>query len=438
MDETECEPAAGVAGATVALSGRRLVFYALGGFGTGVLTTVPAVLLLYFCTEVLAMPAGLAALAVLLPKLWAILWDPMVGAWSDQTRSRLGRRRPFILAGTIGVPIFFLLLFGWPYPQGAAAFPPVLLLYLLMTSCYSIFAVPFVAVPAEASDDQAVREQITGWRIGFAMVGVFTGAAAGPAIAAAAGGGRHGYQVMAAVIGALCAVALASSFLATPSYFGASPADTRRRVPFRLQAIAEGAARFWRLTAVYLLQLLGVGAITALTPYWIVHVAGRAEGDAGLALGAMFLMTIVTVPLWMAAIRRWGADRALMASAAMFGGAALLLALPGGGPMLAAYAALGIPFAGIQVAAFALVAHAIHALPGEREGLFTGIWTAGEKSGLAVGAALAGFGLQLGGFVSAAPEQAAGTVQSLRWLIALGPMACMGFSMALLWKEARR
>ncbi|MCG2840636.1 MFS transporter [Sandaracinobacter sp. RS1-74] len=419
------------------LAGPRLGFYALGGFGTGVLTTVPAVLLLYFSTEVLGMPPGLAALVVLLPKLWAILWDPLVGAWSDRIRSRLGRRRPFILAGTVGGPIFFLLLFGWPYPQGAAAFVPVLLLYLLMTSFYSVFAVPFVAVPAEASDDAAVRERITGWRIGFAMIGVFTGAAAAPAIAAAAGGGRHGYQVMAAVIAALCAAALASSFLATPSHFRAMP-DAGSRPPFRLRALAERTARFWRLTGVYVLQLVGVGVVTALTPYWVVHVAKRSDGDAGLALGAMFLMTILTVPLWMAGIRRWTAGAMLGVSAAMFGAAALLLALPGGGPMLATYMLLGIPFAGIQLGAFALVAHVIHALAGEREGLFTGIWTAGEKSGLALGAALAGLGLQLGGFVSAAPEQSEAAIHSLRWLIAAGPMACMAFSLALLWKEMRR
>ncbi|QIG79366.1 MFS transporter [Stakelama tenebrarum] len=417
-----------------ALAGPRLGFWALGGFGTGVINTVPAALLLYFCTEILGISPGLAALAVLLPKLSAILWDPIVGGWSDNTRSRMGRRRPFILAGTIGVPLFFILLFSWPYPQGDAAFLPVMLFYLLMTSAYSLFAVPFVAVPAEASPDPVVRERITGWRIGFAMIGVFFGAAAGPFIAETVGGGRGGYMVMSITIAAMCLFALTSTFFATPSHFiapvagEASPARAR----FRPSALIRGAGRFWTLTAVYILQLIGIGAVTALTPYWMVQLAGLPAGETGTALGAMFLATIVTVPLWMRGIARWGASAALIASAAMFGGAALLLAMPDRVPMLPVYVALGVPFAGIQVAAFALVAHAIHAIPDDREGLFTGIWTAGEKSGLALGAALSGLGLQIGGFVSAAPVQSAEAVETLRWLIAAGPLACMLLSLALL------
>ncbi|WP_161956877.1 MFS transporter [Sphingosinithalassobacter portus] len=417
-----------------ALTGPRLGFWALGGFGTGVINTVPAALLLYFCTEILAISPGLAALAVLLPKLSAILWDPIVGGWSDNTRSRMGRRRPFILAGTIGVPLFFILLFSWPYPQGDAAFLPVMLFYLLMTSAYSLFAVPFVAVPAEASPDPVVRERITGWRIGFAMIGVFFGAAAGPFIAEQVGGGRGGYVVMSIVIAAMCLFALTSTFFATPSHFVAPPSGdvAPARARFRAGALIRGAGRFWMLTAVYILQLIGIGAVTALTPYWMVQLAGHSAGETGTALGAMFLATIVTVPLWMRGIARWGANRALIAAAAMFGGAALLLSMPDRVPMLPIYVALGVPFAGIQVAAFALVAHAIHAIPDDREGLFTGIWTAGEKSGLALGAALSGLGLQLGGFISAAPTQSTEAVETLRWLIAAGPLACMVLSLALL------
>ncbi|MCW3834684.1 MFS transporter [Sphingomonas canadensis] len=417
-----------------ALAGRRLAFYALGGFGTGVLTTVPAALLLYFCTEVLAMPPGLAALVVLLPKLWSIVWDPLVGVWSDRIDTRIGRRRPFILAGAIGVPLIFVLLFCWPYPAGAAAFVPVTLLYLLMTSVYSIFAVPFVAVPAEASADPAVRERITGWRIGFAMIGVFAGAAAGPAIVAAAGGGRHGFTVMAAVIAVLCGLALLSCFLATPSRFAARVAKAEQ-APAAAGAGANlfrGAGRFWALTGAYLLQLVGVGAVTALTPYWVVHLARLAEGETGSALGAMFLATIVTVPAWMWAIRRWGAGAMLALSALLFGVVALSLSAPSPAMMLPAFAALGVPFAGIQVAAFAQAAHVIHALPHSSEGLFTGIWTAGEKSGLAIGAALAGFGLQIGGFVAAAQGQSPAALDALRWLIALSPLACMLMSLLLL------
>lgn len=76
--------------------------YAAGSFGTGVFSTVPTVILLYFCTEILALPVAWATAIVLLPKLWSILWDPLVGAWSDRTITRIGRRRPFMIAGVLG------------------------------------------------------------------------------------------------------------------------------------------------------------------------------------------------------------------------------------------------------------------------------------------------------------------------------------------------
>ena len=75
--------------------------YAAGSLGSGLFSTIPGLLLLYYLTDTLAVPAGLAGLAILLPKLWDIATDPIVGAWSDRTRGRWGRRRPLLLAGAL-------------------------------------------------------------------------------------------------------------------------------------------------------------------------------------------------------------------------------------------------------------------------------------------------------------------------------------------------
>ena len=91
-----------------------LLAYAAGSFGTGVFSTVPTVLLLFFCTEVLGIAASWAAALVFAPKVWAIVWDPFVGAWSDRTSGRFGRRRPFLLAGALGVALAFVAVFTPP------------------------------------------------------------------------------------------------------------------------------------------------------------------------------------------------------------------------------------------------------------------------------------------------------------------------------------
>lgn len=420
------------------LSHARLGGYALGAFGTGVFSTVPTVLLLYFCTETLKMPPALAGVAVFVPKVWALVWDPAVGVWSDRTRTPIGRRRPFLLAGAVLVSLAFLALFAWPYAQGAGAFAAVGLIYFALANAYSLFAVPYVSIPAEISADPAERERVTAWRIGFAMVGVLIGAGLAPVLVQAGGGGRRGYLFMAVIVAAICGAGMLSAFFATPSRTGAEEggsAALREALPALF-----GNAPFLKLIAAYVLQLTGIGMVSAIAPYWIVDVAGRSEGQVGLALGLLLLVTILSTPLWARLIRRIGARAAIAVSAFAYGLATLLfLLLPPHPPTLATYALyalIGVPFAGIQVGPFALAAHLIHEASARsgarREGLFTGLWTAGEKLGLALGPGVAGFGLTLVGFRSGAAAQAPGTLHGLNLLMAAGPTVFLWISLVLL------
>ena len=419
------------------LSTPRLAGYALGAFGTGVFSTVPTVLLLYFCTETLKMPPALAGLAVFLPKVWALVWDPTVGVWSDRTKTPIGRRRPFLLAGGIGVSVAFLALFAWPYTTGKDAFAPVALLYFALANAYSLFAVPFVSVPAEISSEPAERERVTAWRIGFAMVGVLIGAGLAPILVHIGGGGRGGYVFMAGIVAAICGAGMFSAFLATPSHTGEA-APEAPALKGALPALWANKP-FLKLIAAYVLQLTGVGMISAIAPYWITDVAGRDEGQVGVALGFLLLFTIASTPLWAMIIRRIGA-RATTAAAALLYGLATrtFLALPPHAPtvmVFGVFALAGVPFAGIQIGPFALAAHLIHQAADSsgvrREGLFTGLWTAGEKVGLALGPGVAGFGLMLVGFKSGAVQTPA-TLHGINLLVALTPPAFLWLSLLLL------
>ncbi|BBE32504.1 MFS transporter [Sphingosinicella microcystinivorans] len=413
--------------------------YALGAFGTGVFATVPTVLLLYFCTENLKMAPALGATVVLLPKLWALVWDPAVGLWSDRAQTAIGRRRPFLLAGSVGVPLTFLALFAWPYPLGNAAFPWVALIYFLLTNAYSLFAVPFTAVPAEISEDAAERERVAAWRIGCAMIGTLIGAGLAPILVRAGGSGREGYLFMAVVVSLICCAGMFAAFFATPSATGTRTAQAstlRQVIP-----ILRAERPFRKLAMAYVLQLTGVGIVSALTPYWIVQVAGRTEDGVGTALGVMLSVTIISTPLWALVVRRFGARRGISAAALLFGAATLgFLAVPPVPvlPSLLLYALIGFPFAGLQVGPFALAAHLTHAAGeargGNRAGLFTGVWTASEKLGLALGPGVAGLGLAVVGFQSGLPVQSQEALRGLSVLLAAAPSVFVWASLALVRK----
>src|SRR5258706_13385852 len=77
-------------------------------------STVPGLLLLYFMTDTLGIAPGLAGSAMFAGKAWDLVTDPLVGALSDRTRSARGRRRPWLLARAIALPVWFFLLFHVP------------------------------------------------------------------------------------------------------------------------------------------------------------------------------------------------------------------------------------------------------------------------------------------------------------------------------------
>lgn len=399
-----------------------LFLYAMGSLGTGVFTTVPSVLLLFYCTETVHISAILASVVVFLPKAWGIVWDPLVGGWSDCTQTRFGRRRPFLVAGGIGVAISFLVLFSTPQLSQIATFLWVALSYFALASLYSLFAVPYIALPAEIGQTPQARAQMVSWRIAVAMIGVLVGAGVAPLLVAAGGGGRPGYSFMASLISAFCVVAMSLPLFILRSRDVVAPHPFEFEKPSLVKqiAVALRVRAFRNLTLAYVVQLTAVGIISAATPYLVTRAFGRSESDIGIALLIMLSATTLTVPVWAWCGRKFGERRMLIVAVIGFAVAAPLLGslarfqAPWEFALLA-FLFAGIPFAGMQVLPFTLLAHLVHAETRDgsaAEASFTGIWTASEKLGLALGPALTGAALMatgsdivhgLGVFVMMAP-----------------------------------
>jgi Na+/melibiose symporter-like transporter len=387
------------------LTRRASAAYAAGSFGTGVFSTVPTVILLYFCTEILALPAAWATVIVFVPKIWSMIWDPWVGAWSDRTITRMGRRRPFMIVGTLGMPLAFVAMFSPPALDTLATGIWVGVTYFLLATLYSLFAVPYVAVPAELIDDRDLRARLIAWRMFVVMLGILTGAGLVPWLVTFHGGGRIGYASMSVGVAIACALAMLGPILMLRGR------DIRRSPPLSAEPRRERGA-FWRavcdrsfiqLGLAYLLQLSASGAVTSAVPYFVTQFFGRSESDIGTALFVMIIATTATVTSWGRVGRRYGELRMLQvavvayALAAIVIGALSLLQAPWFSALLG-FALLGIPFGAMQVLPYTLVANLIHASSTQNhssEGTLTGIWTATEKLGLALGPTITGLALWL-------------------------------------------
>lgn len=109
-----------------------------------------------------------------LPRLWDAFTDPVVGAWSDNFRSRFGRRRPFMFAGALLSAVIFAAM--WFLPRGWSEmqyFWYFLTMSLLYYTAYTIWVVPWTAMGCELTGDYNERTRVMAYRTFFMSVGGF-------------------------------------------------------------------------------------------------------------------------------------------------------------------------------------------------------------------------------------------------------------------------
>ena len=386
--------------------------YGVGSLGTATFVIVPQLYLLFFMTEWLAIPAAWAGLVLLLPKLWEFLFDPAVGAWSDRLDTRWGRRAPPMLVGAALFTVAFAFLFGPPL-TGAPLSQAIIiaLLYLVCTSAYALYSVPYVTIPAELPGSGPSRVRVIAWRMGFVSIGVLFAGVSAPLLVDRFGGGTGGFAAMGLV---LAIVSGASMLMALPAiYRMPRMCGSAASVPLSDQLRAAIAnLPFVRLWLAYVIQLVATAISLAALPYFVKYVL---RGDEELVTYAFVIFTVTSLlflpaTAWLA--RRIGQQRAYIAASIVYA-AGQLAVLFGAGQdqtalFLTAFALIGIGNAGQQLLPFAMLPRAVdhdRARFGQnREGAFTGFWVAGEKLGLALGGAAAGAILAVGGFVERAAD----------------------------------
>jgi glycoside/pentoside/hexuronide:cation symporter, GPH family len=121
----------------------------------------------------LKMDPFLVAIAMAIPKVVGAIMDPLIGTWSDNLRSRWGRRRPFILVG--GIAGVLLLPFIWMPPVESQTGMFIWLAGLLMVFAiaYSTFAVPYGALGYQLTTNYDERTSVLAWRGYIQVIGVF-------------------------------------------------------------------------------------------------------------------------------------------------------------------------------------------------------------------------------------------------------------------------
>lgn len=148
--------------------------YGAGALVDGISNGALTYFLLFYLTSVCGLSGTAAGSALLLGLVADAVIDPAIGLISDHTRSRTGRRHPYLLYSILPVAVLFGVLFSIPAAlHGVALLAFVTTCAMALRIGLSIFNLPYVSVGAEVTDDYAERSSIVAYRICFSMLGTF-------------------------------------------------------------------------------------------------------------------------------------------------------------------------------------------------------------------------------------------------------------------------
>lgn len=415
--------------------------FATGSLGMGVWVTVPGLLLLYFLTDVLGVAAALAGLTLLVPKIIDVIVHPLIGSRSDAQARRIGHRRRMMYGGLL-LGLAMVAMFTVPAGlEGTPAAVWVAAWYIVGNLLFAMFQVPYLTTPSDLVIGYDERTRVFMFRMLFLTVGLLGAGVAAPALVAS--GQRGDYTVMAAT---LCVVMVVSALVAIRGIRALTSS-----CGFRTPALGSGGSALADIRAAWadrdfrmlVLSYLFTGTTTHLFMAALPYFARYVYGDAGLTavfMGSFLAPAVVAGPVWMLISRRIGKQRGLLISQTIFivGSIALLgTSHVGVGASVAVVVLMGTAFAGLQLFAFSMVPDAVAAADAEGEGKaggYTGVWTASEALGTAIGPYVYSAALALGGFVSSTAGEAAVQPESAITALTLGftlvPAALMIAAMA--------
>ncbi|MDG6078838.1 MFS transporter [Erythrobacter litoralis] len=148
--------------------------YGFGAVANGIKNAAFSTYLLLFYNQVLGVPAGIVSGAIALTLLVDAVADPFIGRWSDLTRSRIGRRHPFILGSALPTAFFFVL--AWFPPSGLTDMQMGVWIFAIASltrMSISAFEIPSSAMNPEMTDDYSARTKLFGLRYWFGYAGTF-------------------------------------------------------------------------------------------------------------------------------------------------------------------------------------------------------------------------------------------------------------------------
>ncbi len=412
-----------------------LFAYAAPAAGIGLMFFLVSLYLLKFATDVLLIAPGVMGLLFGASRIWDAVADPLAGYWSDATHSRLGRRRPWILASLIPIVASFLMLFGPPLSLSGVSLIVWMSIGIFgFYTATTIFSVPHAALGAELSTSYDERNRIFGWRQLAFNAGAFVAVAGMSAMIRSEDPRSTAWTIaiLASAATAPLIVWCVGGLRERAAYMGRGAAN-----PFAAVRDVWRNVHARLLLVVILIEHLGSATIAILTPYlseYVIHTPDKTW----LYIFLYMLGSTITVPIWIRLASRFGKKElwlfSMMVAGLSFGG--MFFGGPGDVVLIATLSFFG----GTANGCGAVISQSIKAdvidydewKTGERkEGAYFAAWSFVFKGSGGITMMITGVVLQIVNFQPNV-EQTETAKLAMRILFAIFPLVCYAIGAVLM------
>jgi GPH family glycoside/pentoside/hexuronide:cation symporter len=392
------------------------IVYGSGDSGLSLTLTTIGVYFSFFLTNTVGLSPVMAALAICIGRIWDVVNDPLIGYLSDRTRTRWGRRRPFLLFGALPFAFMFTLMWWKPPLTGTALVVYYAAAYLLFDTAATFVYMPYFALTPELSRSYDERTSLTSYRMFFSIIaGLVAFAVPSLVIGKFGPGSASKMLAIAAVFGLASALPLLIVFLGVrerKEYSEAAPPQLLKA----LKAAFQNPPLLFSL-GIYVFTWVTIDLMQTILLYFIAYCVMIPDKSMWLML-AIFATAICVLPFWNWAAGKWGKKTAYIAGVALWAVVQMVLITLGpssGFPLILGLCVLaGIGVGAAHVLPWAILPDAVEWdewKTGERhEGIFYSLVTLCQKCASVVAIPLALFLLGAFGYVpggtAAQPESA--------------------------------
>lgn len=298
----------------------------------------------YFYTKYLGLDEGLASIVWMIFAAWNALNDPLFGYISDRTKSKLGRRIPYIRYGALLYGLIFILSwFLWPFGGSQVAlFAQMLLSLFFFDTFYTAIATSLYVLPYTMAESNQARSGIFVWKIFFSLLSLGAPLVLFPLVRPDVGESAGHFQAIMILLGVVTTLVIFFSTFFYKEKYTSDATDAPRLWESICQCLKNRAFLVYEVisfTVIFVQTILMQGVIYYFDEFTVPMSLAYASLGAGAVCGIL---------LWMKSMGKVGVARCITMMSLAFAAGALLVIFAGQYviPAMIAFFIIGLGFSG--------------------------------------------------------------------------------------------